>query len=254
MAIITALANPRAFLGYMGPSSSWSFCRRVFTLIGQRLPEASSPPSPFHPDGQAFSMKWKPLGLDECPDVSHLPPLDYTLFLFNSVKFYFGPSFRIIDEASFTENLHELYKDPAQKASTSRHWYAQYLLILAFGKAFIGQNNSHAGPPGHHYAVRAMGLLPDMSGLPPNPMHAIEALTLAAIYLQSVDMRVAAFQHVRSDTPLHGPLVLTSALHQDRTRVAHCHNRRHAPTHARGCCWSRLLIPLQHCLLGHIHA
>lgn len=61
-------------------------------------------------------------------------------------------------------SLHEFYKDPPSKAASSRYWYAQYLLVLAFGKAFITSKNSPGAPPGHQYASRAMALLPDFIG------------------------------------------------------------------------------------------
>lgn len=180
----------------MGPSSSWSFCRRVLALIGRHVSENDCPPDPWHFDGGVFRMQWKPLGINEIPDTCNLPPLDYALFLFNTAKFYFGHLFYLIDEPSYLKHLHELYENPSGKATSSRLWYAQYLLVLAFGKAFIVQNSSHNGPAGHQYAARAMSLLPDMSGVDREPLIAIQTLTLAAVYFQSVDMRVAAYHHV----------------------------------------------------------
>ncbi|KAK1846417.1 C6 transcription factor [Colletotrichum chrysophilum] len=181
---------------YMGPTSSWSFCRRVLALLGKRIPEAA--PDPWHlPHEGAFRMQWKPLGINEEPDVSNLPPFDYAMFLFNTAKFYLGAVFYLIDEKLFMKNLHEFYDDPAAKASSSRLWYAQYLLILAFGKAFVvSQSSSHTGPAGVQYATRAMSLLPDLSGLEPDTISSIQALALAAVYFQCLDMRLAAFQHI----------------------------------------------------------
>ncbi|OJJ36607.1 hypothetical protein ASPWEDRAFT_108361 [Aspergillus wentii DTO 134E9] len=189
-----AKANGRYW--YMGPSSSWSFCRRVLALIGKHVPGASCLPDPWHFDGSAFKMQWKPLGLDETPDTSNLPPLDYAIFLFNTAKFYLGPIFFLIDEKEYLQNLHELYEDATAKVRSSRLWFAQYLLILAFGKAFVVQNHSQEGPAGYQYAIRAMALLPDLSGMNREPLYSIQGLTLAALYFQSVDMRVAAFQHI----------------------------------------------------------
>ncbi|KZL78666.1 fungal specific transcription factor [Colletotrichum tofieldiae] len=180
---------------YMGPTSSWSFCRRVLALLGKRIPEAA--PDPWHlPHEGAFRMQWAPLGATETPDVSNLPPLDYAMFLFNTAKFYLGAVFYLIDEPSFLKNMRELYEDPVAKASSSRLWYAQYLLILAFGKAFVVNSSPHAAPPGVQYAARAMALLPDLSGLSPDSILAIQALALAALYFQCLDMRLAAYQHI----------------------------------------------------------
>ncbi|KAJ5638537.1 transcriptional regulator family: Fungal Specific TF [Penicillium herquei] len=188
--------TPDGRFWYMGPTSSWSFCRRVLALIGRRVPESNCPPDPWHLDGMAFKLQWRPASPDEVPDVSNLPPLDYALFLFNTVKFYFGFLSFMIDEESYLQDLHEFYKNPAEKAADSRYWYAQYLLVLAFGKAFLSHKNPSGTPPGHQYAARAMALLPDLSGMHRDPLTCIQALSLGAVYLQSIDMRRAAFQHI----------------------------------------------------------
>lgn len=190
--------------GYMGPSSSWSFCHRVLALLGKRIPEPYQTPDPWHLDGMAFRLQWHPLGINETPDVSNLPPLDYGLYLLHTVKFYFGVLFYLIDEPSFVREMHELYKDPATKAKNSRLWYAQYLLILAFGNAILNKSGNTNGPPGHQFAVQAMGLMPDLSGMGVDAIQSIQALALASLYLQSIDMRMAAFHHVSDDTVIEG--------------------------------------------------
>ncbi|KAJ6099362.1 hypothetical protein N7467_000897 [Penicillium canescens] len=188
--------TPDGRFWYMGPTSSWSFCRRVLALIGRKVPESNFQSDPFHIDGTAFRLHWRPFPPDEVPDVTNLPPLDYAFFLFNTVKFYFGFLSFMIDEPAYLRELHEFYKDPAAKAASARPWYCQYLLVLAFGKAFLTQKNSSGTPPGHQYASRAMALLPDLSGIDEDPLACIQALSLGAVYLQSIDMRRAAFQHI----------------------------------------------------------
>ncbi|OQD98122.1 hypothetical protein PENSOL_c010G03468 [Penicillium solitum] len=188
--------TPDGRFWYMGPTSSWSFCRRVLALIGRKVPESNCPPDPFHIDGVAFKLTWRPYPPDEVPDVTNLPPLDYALFLFNTVKFYFGFLSFMIDETAYLQDLHEFYRDPPAKAASKRPWYCQYLLVLAFGKAFLIQKNPSGPPPGHQYASRAMALLPDLSGVDEDPLGCIQALSLGAVYLQSIDMRRAAFQHI----------------------------------------------------------
>lgn len=183
-------------VGYMGPTSSWSFCRRVLALIGRRVPPSSCPVDPLNLDGMAFELRWTAFPFNRVPDVSGLPPLDYSLFLYNTVKFYFGSLSCIIDEPTYLQKLHEFYEDPASKAASSRAWYSQYLLTIAFGKAFLSHQNLTDSPPGHQYASRAMSVLPGLSGLEPNPLAGIEALSLAAIYFQAIDMRMAAYNHV----------------------------------------------------------
>ncbi|KAH8734461.1 hypothetical protein BGZ61DRAFT_527804 [Ilyonectria robusta] len=191
-----AFAQENGKYWYMGPSSSWAFCRRVLSLVGKHLPDAGCEPAPWHLDGVAFKMQRRPLGFDEAPDVSNLPPSDYALFLVKTATFYLGPLANIIDEQSFLRNMKELYQDAPTKAKRCRHWYAQFLLMLAFGKAFLGNGGKSDKPPGYNYAARAMSLLPDLAAIDNDPVVAAQALTLAAIYFQSVDMRVPAFQHI----------------------------------------------------------
>ncbi|OGM39385.1 hypothetical protein ABOM_011804 [Aspergillus bombycis] len=189
-------ATPDGRYWYMGPSSSWSFCRRVLALLGKRVPESNSPPDPWHLDGMAFKLQWKQVPPEETPDVTNIPPLDYALFLYNTAKYYLASLSFLIDETLYLQELHEFYLDPAAKAASRRSWFAQYLLVLAFGKAFITQRNPSGSPTGHQYASRAMALLPDLSGIHEDPLTSIQALSLAALYFQSIDMRKAAFQHI----------------------------------------------------------
>lgn len=182
----------------MGPASSWAFCRRVLALLGKNLPETNNESFPWHLDGVAFRLQWKPLMPDEPPDVSNLPPSDYALFLIQTARFYLGPLASLIDETEFIRHIRELYEDASAKASSCKLWYAQYLLMLAFGKAFLSGRNPDGSPPGYQYAARAMQLMPELAGIALDPVLSAQALTLAAIYFQSIDMRVAAFQHVRA--------------------------------------------------------
>lgn len=182
----------------MGPASSWAFCRRVLALIGKHLPETSNNEhAPWHLDGRAFHLQWKPLMPGEQPDVSNLPPSDYAYLLIQTARFYLGPLVSCIDEKDFLRHFRELYQDAPAKATSCRLWYAQYLLLLAFGKAFLSSRSTNDGtPPGHQYAARAMPLMPELAGIALDPVLSAQALTLAAVYFQSIDMRVAAYQHV----------------------------------------------------------
>lgn len=180
----------------MGPASSWAFCRRVLALVGKHLPEANNEPLPWHLDGVAFRLQWRPLMPDEQPDISNLPPSDYAYFLIQTARFYLGPLASLIDEAEFLQHFKELYQDASAKAASCKLWYAQYLLMIAFGKAFLGGKSPDGSPPGYQYAARAMPLMPELAGIALDPVLSAQALTLAAIYFQSIDMRVAAYQHI----------------------------------------------------------
>ncbi|UZP46122.1 hypothetical protein NXS19_013934 [Fusarium pseudograminearum] len=212
---------------YMGPASSWAFCRRVLALVGKHLPEANNEPPPWHLDGVAFRLQWRPLMPEEHPDISNLPPSDYAFFLVQTARFYLGPLASLIDETEFLQHFKELYQDASTKASTCRLWYAQYLLMIAFGKAFLGGKSADGSPPGYQYAARAMPLMPELAGIALDPILSAQALTLAAIYFQSIDMRVAAYQHigqalricVLSGFHRHMPEEVVGAQHSKRCHI-----------------------------------
>ncbi|KAJ4135029.1 hypothetical protein NW768_004639 [Fusarium equiseti] len=212
---------------YMGPASSWAFCRRVLALVGKHLPEANSDPPPWHLDGSAFRLQWRPLMPDEQPEVSNLPPSDYAFFLIQTARFYLGPLASLIDEAEFLQHFKELYQDASTKAASCKLWYAQYLLMIAFGKAFLGGKSVDGRPPGYQYAARAMPLMPELAGIALDPILSAQALTLAAIYFQSIDMRVAAYQHigqalricVLSGFHRHMPEEVVGAQHSKRCHI-----------------------------------
>jgi proline utilization trans-activator len=202
---ISAILTRSFFLsaGYMGPTSSWSFCRRVLALLGKFINPADA--VPWHrPDQGAFHLRWSPLGAHEQPDVSNLPPLDYALLLVNTAKFYLGDLFALIEEPIFTQRVHEFYEDPPGKARLARTWYAQFLLVLAFGKA-CPMSSSAQAPPGSQFALRAMSMMPDISGLYPDPVLSVSTMALAALYFQSVDMRISAYYHVSCSAFLREP-------------------------------------------------
>lgn len=133
------------------------------------------------------------------PEVNNLPPLDFAMHLVHSAKYYLGDVFNLVDEPDLRRQIAELYENPAAKAQASRAWFAHFLLLLAFGRAFPSIRRRQE-PPGLSYALRALTLLPDMSSLYQDPVAAIQAFVLAALYFQSLDMRVAAYYHVSSQT------------------------------------------------------
>ncbi|RDW74104.1 hypothetical protein BP5796_07546 [Coleophoma crateriformis] len=165
-------------------------------MVTDRMPQIDSPEDPYNMDGTAVTFRWTRISEDKDPDISDLPSFDYSLYLFNAVKFYLGQLFNIIDEESFMQSLNEFYEDAATKSRLSRTWYCQYLLVLAFGKAFVVTPETPSSPAGSKYAARAMGMLPDLTDIRDEPLLAIEVLCLAALYFESIDMRVAAYQHI----------------------------------------------------------
>ncbi|WAO94637.1 Zn(2)-C6 fungal-type domain-containing protein [Fusarium falciforme] len=178
---------------FLGPTSSWSFCRRVLSLIASRLPEHHVPPDPW--TLAQFDLNWTPLGADESPAINDLPAQDYATFLAHTVKYHLGTLSPILDDQVFFVRINDLYSDPAAEVQRSRLWYAQFLLVLAFGEAIVNSKGASA-TPGTQYASRAMSLIPNFFRVNKNSILAVETLCLAALYLQSLDLRLEAFQTI----------------------------------------------------------
>jgi proline utilization trans-activator len=107
-----------------------------------------------------------------------------------------GELFGVIDEPFFLAQFDRFHRSPFETAQANRLWFVEYLLVLAFGKAFLSTGHRKDAPSGSQLATRAMALLPDPAKLNEEPMRSVEVLALVALYLQSIDMRVSAFQYI----------------------------------------------------------
>lgn len=182
---------------FLGPTSTWSFSRRVLTIIQTRVHPNSTRPIPLAVDGDAYQIHWGHASSDEPPDTSGLPSIDYALYMLSTVKFHLSSLYRFFDEKEFLLNLYEFYDNAQEKAQASRLWYVQFLMILAFGEAFLTPVKTSPNTAGWtRYFTRAMSLLPDITGLWKDPILAIEVLALIALYFHSVDMRDSAYCYV----------------------------------------------------------
>lgn len=162
------------------------------------------PEPPVYPwDLETINLTWSPVGLYDQPDVSGLPSCEYALYLLSTVQYHLGSLYEIIDHEAFREQVERFYQDPAGEAYRSRFWYSQFLLVLAFGEAFL-TTGSNKGVPGIKYASRGLSLIPSLIPMDKDKetLAVVQAHCLAALYLQAVDLRLMAFQIV-STVPRH---------------------------------------------------
>jgi hypothetical protein len=155
-----------------------------------------------------YPLKWDSCASKDAPDISGLPSLDYATYLFDTVKFHLGQSYRFFDEDSFAHKLIEFYNgEPAAMAREDRLWFIQFLLVISFGTSFLCRSRTDSDqPPGSKFFIRAMSLMPCHASLWKDSLMAIEALALAALYLYSVDKRESAYIYVSSkiSSPIGG--------------------------------------------------
>ncbi|KAH6695377.1 Pyruvate/Phosphoenolpyruvate kinase-like domain-containing protein [Plectosphaerella plurivora] len=183
---------------FLGPSSTWAYSRHVIGLLNEHLQYQESPEAPRNVDGVAFPLNLPHVKLpQQCIDLGTLPPLDYAIYLTNTVKFHIGQSYHLMDEAVFMANLFSLHNGGMQDmTSTTRLWLSQYFIIMALGKALLHRGFSKSCPFGKDYFLRGMEFLPDVSGLHDDPVLAMEVCCAIALYLQSVDHRNTAFVYL----------------------------------------------------------
>lgn len=149
---------------------------------------------------EIYPLKWSSSAATDMPDISGLPSLDHATYLFDTVKFHLGQSYRFFDEETFISQLKEFYHgEPAIIARDDRLWFIQYLLVVSFGTALLCRSSTE-DPPGSKFFVRAMSLMPDHASLWKDSLMAIEVLALAALYLYSIDKRESAYIYVRSSS------------------------------------------------------
>lgn len=210
------IANCAAWLA---PTSTWSFTARLKLMIAEKLHVEPQHSEPELFDGDLYPIQWSPVPAGEHPDISNLPSLDHALYLFNTVKFHLGHNFRIIHEEEFLRNVDKFYYgDAVQQASQCRIWFVQFLLVLAFGNAFLMRSRNSAEPPGCKFFLRAMSLMPDHTALSRGGFVAIEVLALTGLYLYSIDHRSSAHVYVRLPPFIPYSLLIYGL---DRTRNPH---------------------------------
>ena len=155
-------------------------------------------------DKEVYPMRWRPAPIEDPPDISGLPSEDDALYQFNTVKHHLDQHYRFFDETSFTKHLNEFYSgNSLQKATENRLWFVHFLLVLAFGNAFLLRSRNTKDPPGSKFFLRAMSLLPDYASLWPDGLLAAEVLALAGLYLYCIDHRESAHVYVRNPILVH---------------------------------------------------
>ncbi|KAK9417732.1 putative Transcription factor domain-containing protein [Seiridium unicorne] len=178
----------------LGHSSSWSFSRRVREFIrdtgnGPELHDKT----PIR-DG-AFGVPWQRPTVDLTN--LDLPTPEYAEYLLSTISYSLGSMYYLFEKAEFLKKLHGFYEKKSTGAlSATDPWLIQMLVILALGKSLISREASPSGPSGHVYFTRAMEALPHMYHLYEDPILSIEILGAIALFLQMMDMRLAAYGHI----------------------------------------------------------
>ena len=167
-------------------------------------------------DGASYDLDWDGSRTTSSPGTPALPTLDYAIYLINAVKFHCGQTFHLFDEDSFMSGLYGFFGRQTDHPSGRRPgddlWYVHFLLILAFGKAFVTQRNQGRRPPGAEYFTTALHLLPAIMLLWQDPVLSVEIMCCIALYFQCLDYRLVAHNYVSFPNSLRQTLGTDSSL------------------------------------------
>ncbi|KAJ4327715.1 hypothetical protein N0V84_001822 [Fusarium piperis] len=139
-------------------------------------------------DGNVYDLGWDGLretSAQEEFDFSTLPAREFALYLINSVQFRCGTLFQLYDEDKFMRQFEQFHENSDENEPMSPLWYVHYLILLAFGKAFVVQISKSASPPGSELFVQAMKMMPDLVLLDCCPIEKIQIGQAISMALQT---------------------------------------------------------------------
>lgn len=181
-----------ATLVWLAPWSTWSFTVRLTLMLSDKL----RPEDPYLPPSlvatEIYDLNYKMGVSSDFPDVTSLPSLSHALYLFNTVKFHLGQTYRLYDEEEFEQQIRDFYPNALQRATECPLWFSKFLLTMAFGTAFHTPPKDSRDPPGGKFFIRAMALMPEPNSIWKDSFLGMEVLALAGLYLYSVDQREGA--------------------------------------------------------------
>lgn len=166
-------------------------------MMSEKLNLESRETPKFHLDGDIYPLDWINLPIiQEHYSAIPLPSVDQAIHAYNTVQFYLGQIYRLLDEDFPAQIRHFYERRAAGEVVFSRMWFIQLLLVLAFGKAFSSKTKTNGDPPGSKMFLRAMSLMPNHTFTGKESLIVMETLTLISLYLYSIDHREGAHSHV----------------------------------------------------------
>lgn len=168
-------------------------------MAHEQVLKAPLPSERLHWEGEVYDLDFqKDLAASPLPvpiDAATLPQADFAIYLINTVKFYCGQMFHLFDEDSFMRQFAQFHDGTSpDRASVPQLWQAHYLLILAFGKAFVSRNSTGRHPPGWEMFLKGMQLQPNITFVTTDPLETMEFFCCAGLYLHSLDFRCSAYR------------------------------------------------------------
>lgn len=129
-------------------------------------------------------------------ETTAFPTADFALFLINGVRFRCGQLFHLFDEITFMREFEKLHQGSRSPPGHPDLWFVHYTMLLALGKALNGEYRKGNRPPGAELFAQSMRVIPHLALSRADPLQSIEILCCAALYLQCLDRRQAAYNLV----------------------------------------------------------
>ncbi|KAL0782088.1 hypothetical protein CaCOL14_003423 [Colletotrichum acutatum] len=123
------------------------------------------------------------------------------------------------------EHFATFHASAADQLKVPRLWFVHYLILLAFGKAFIVQTSKSHQPPGAELFVQAMKLMPDFTFFECDYIERIQVLCCTSLYLHCISSWPAAYRYIGqalSTAFEHGLHTEMQSHHLDETYVQKC--------------------------------
>jgi proline utilization trans-activator len=192
MLCLDTRTNPLS-IGRLGHSSSWSFSRRIRSLIHHTTGGELHDEIPIR-DG-AYGIPWTQNVID-LSEID-LPTEEYAEYLTNTFSLTLHPLYHLFDKAAFLVRLRQFYAtSTAGMEESTDLWHIQMLIVFAFGYSILAREAGPSGPTGADYIARVVEAMPDNHRLHQTPIISIEILCMMALFMQAMDMRLAAYQYV----------------------------------------------------------
>lgn len=177
---------------YLGVSSNWSFTRRILRMTYEYVHQSAVPSPGLVFDGETYIVECDGddpeddtnFSEDGAKSVISIPTKEYAIHLIQMVRFHCCQLFHLYDGDEFMGFLDAFYSQPSHPTPSAREerlWCVHFLLLLAFGKAFVSRRYQGRRPPGAEFFTRAMELLPSTMALSREPMMAVEILICLAL-------------------------------------------------------------------------
>lgn len=166
-------------------------------MVHERLNDGPLPVETLQFKSEVYSLEYMgSCGSDGDAAAITLPTADFASFLINGVQFRYGQLFHLFDEQTFMHELKKFHRGTRTASADPDLWFVHYLLLLALGKTVNSSYCQGCQPPGAEFFYRSMRVVPHLALARSDPVESIEILCCAAIYLQSLHQRQAAYNLV----------------------------------------------------------